>query len=231
MLSRLFFNAGQVLRSVGHAMPTVKRMSSAAGKAGGKAAGVVGKKAVEGTVEAASKFSNLAANVAIHSDDYAHSVGKFMGAIAGEVNITAKGINNIAGKATGGFQSERGNKLLTNTVGKVKGGINKVFETDLKTDYTDTRFFAMLKDSDDSLFFGKKATVFGAGILATGATIMSAKEGIEDKIRRQQGTSYGTASNAPVNTYAYQGASYADNAGATGDLALSLHRQRHSGIL
>ena len=73
---------------------------------------------------------------------------------------------------------------------------------------------------------GNRVTI----IVGAGAVI-GTKDAIEDRVRKQQGRYTGTSGNAPTNTYAYQGASYADNAGATGDLVLSMHRQRHTGIL
>ena len=108
----------------------------------------------------------------------------------------------------------------------------KVFRKLFNTNkYTGRRIAQVLKDSDESILFGKKATKFGTSIIVGAGAIVGTKDAVQDRLRKQQGQYTGTSGNAPVNTYAYQGASYADNAGATGDLVLSMHRQRHSGIL
>ena len=111
---------------------------------------------------------------------------------------------------------------------RLKAARNKILNTNK---YTGRRIGQILKDSDESVLLGKKATKFGVGVIAAGGAVMSAKDAVVDKMHAQQGRVVGSAGNAPVNNYAYQGASYADNAGATGDLVLSMHRQRHSGIL
>lgn len=219
------------MRTIGKAMPTgQKALTKGAGFAG-KAVKITGNAAIEGAKNVASKASDVALHITNNGGKYAYNVGKFAGSISGEVEMTARGVNNLLGAATGGIESKALNNGLNNTLGKANGGINKVLKTNMKTDFSGHRFGALLKDSDDSLLFGKKATKLGTGLVIGAGTIMGTKDAVADRIHQQRGVSVGSASNAPVNTYAYQGASYADNAGATGDLALSLHRQRHSGIL
>lgn len=138
--------------------------------------------------------------------------------LAGQaVGADAKALNNIAGVVTGGFTIP----------GLAKNGkINKFVKSAT----------ALVKDDPDTIF-GKKFTKMGGLIVGGVALGVSAKDAAERRIRAHAGQTMGLASNAPINTYAgdqtfpTMGASYANNAGATGDLALSLHRQRHTGIL
>ena len=88
----------------------------------------------------------------------------------------------------------------------------------------------LIKDSDSNIF-GFKATKLGVTALAAGGAIMGAKDAVQQRLERQRGMTVGSGGNAPINNYAYQGHSYADNAGATGDLVLSMHNQRKTGIL
>ena len=57
---------------------------------------------------------------------------------------------------------------------------------------------------------------------------MGTADGARNQLRRRQGQMTGVSGNAPTNNYAYQGASYADNAGATGDIVLNMHANRGS---
>ena len=138
--------------------------------------------------------------------------------LAGQaVGADVKALNNIAGAVTGGITIP----------GLAKNGkINKFVKGAT----------SLIKDDPDTIF-GKRFTKMGGLIVGGVALGVSAKDAAERKIRGHAGQNMGLASNAPINTYAgdqtfpTMGASYANNAGATGDLALSLHRQRHTGIL
>ena len=138
--------------------------------------------------------------------------------LAGQaVGTDVKAVNNIAGAITGGITIP----------GLAKNGkINKFVKGAT----------ALVRDDPDTIF-GKRFTKMGGLVVGGIALGVSAKDAAERRIHAQAGQSMGLASNAPINTYAgdqtfpTMGASYANNAGATGDLALSLHRQRHSGIL
>ncbi len=146
------------------------------------------------------------------------SIASNQAKLAGQaVGTDVKALNNIAGAVTGGFTIP----------GLAKNGkINKFVKGAT----------ALVKDDPDTIF-GKKFTKMGGLIVGGVALGVSAKDAAERKIRGHAGQNMGLASNAPINTYAgdqtfpTMGASYANNAGATGDLALSLHRQRHTGIL
>lgn len=231
MISRLFYNAAQGIRTLSKTIPKGQQILVKGAGVAGRVGKVTGSAAFEGAKGMTSKASDVALHIAESSGKYAYNVGKFAGSIGGEVEMTARGINNILGAATSGVESKVLNDGLNNTIGKANGKINKVLKTNMKTDFSGHRFGALLKDSDDSLVFGKKATKLGTGLVVGAGAVMGTKDAVVDRIHQQRGTTVGSANNAPVNTYAYQGASYADNAGATGDLALSLHRQRHSGIL
>ena len=146
------------------------------------------------------------------------SIASNQAKLAGQAVATdAKAINNIAGVVTGGFTIP----------GLAKNGkINKFVKSAT----------TLIRDDPDTIF-GKRFTKMGGLIVGGVALGVSAKDAAEKRIHAQAGQSMGLASNAPINTYAgdqtfpTMGASYANNAGATGDLALSLHRQRHTGIL
>lgn len=146
------------------------------------------------------------------------SIASNQAKLAGQAVATdAKAINNIAGAVTGGFTIP----------GLAKNGkINKFVKSAT----------TLIRDDPDTIF-GKRFTKMGGFVVGGIALGVSAKDAAEKRIHAQAGQSMGLASNAPINTYAgdqtfpTMGASYANNAGATGDLALSLHRQRHTGIL
>lgn len=200
---------------------------------------IVGKGAVGGFKAGAGVIGKGLGKIAEFNENgtarkIASNAGKFSGYVARDVEDTIRGVNNLTGLATNGVEIKSLNKVLnkgidmipeTNKAGawvKNKIGTNR---------FDGHRYVRLLKDSDESILLGKRATGLGVGIIAGGGMIMSTKDAAVDKLRAQQGRVVGSASNAPVNNYAYQGASYADNAGATGDLVLSMHRQRHSGIL
>lgn len=146
------------------------------------------------------------------------SIASNQAKLAGQaVGTDVKALNNIAGAVTGGFTIP----------GLAKDGkINKFVKS----------ASAFVRDDPDTIF-GKRFTKMGGLVVGGIALGVSAKDAAERRIHAQAGQSMGLASNAPINTYAgdqtfpTMGASYANNAGATGDLALSLHRQRHTGIL
>lgn len=151
------------------------------------------------------------------------TAGKHVGMMGQVAATDLKGINNTLGVLTGGVK-----------VQPLNNGLNKLLKTNK---FKDMRLGQLIKDDPDALLFGKKFTKLGAvGVAGVGA-VVATKDAMQNRIRAQAGVNTGLASNAPVNTYAQDqtfptmGASYANNAGATGDLALSLHRQRHTGIL
>ena len=148
---------------------------------------------------------------------FASTAGKFSAQAMRDVEYTARGVNNALGWATNGKEIKTLNK-----------GLNKMLDTNR---FDGHRYFQLLKDSEDSILVGKKATKFGTKLILTGGAIMGTKDAVSERLQAQRGTVVGSAGNAPINDYAYQGASYADNAGATGDLVLNMHRQRHGGFL
>lgn len=98
---------------------------------------------------------------------------------------------------------------------------------------------AMFRRDEASALLGVKATPFGIGVIGAGMLIAGTGKAANDFMEMQKGTNDGTLrSNAPINTYAQGqqvsgqqiGHSYANNAGATGDLVFALHNQRHNGI-
>lgn len=151
------------------------------------------------------------------------TIGTQVGKAGQAIGTDLKGLNNIAGALTGGVK-----------VQPLNNGLNKLFKTNK---FKDMRLGQLIKDDPDAVLFGKKFTRLGTmGVVGIGGMV-AAKDAMQNRVRAQAGVNTGLASNAPVNTYSQDqtfptmGASYANNAGATGDLALSLHRQRHSGIL
>ena len=97
---------------------------------------------------------------------------------------------------------------------------------------------ALFKRDDSSILLGAKATKLGVGVIFAGSLVSGVPKAAQDYMLMQKGQNDGTVrTNAPVNNYAQQmanqrvGSSYANNAGATGDLVFALHNQRHSGIL
>lgn len=151
------------------------------------------------------------------------AVGKQADKAGGAILTDVVGVDKALGMATGGINI----KPLNN-------GLNKLLKTNK---FDNKKWGALVKNSDEALLFGKKFTALGT-IAAVGVGgAIATKDALTDHVKARAGVSTGLVSNAPVNTYAgdqtfpTMGASYANNAGATGDLALSLHRQRHTGIL
>ena len=219
MIDRLFVNGSRLLRLGKNVLPGVEKVMDK----GLKTLGHIGGNGLRYGAEGGLKFFEKASTKAVEIGEkgtikkLASNAGKFTGHLANDVETTFRGANNIAGILTNGYEAKGFNAVR-----------NKLFNTDK---YTGRRIAQILKDSDESVLLGKRATKFGVAVIATGGAIMSTKDAVVDRLHAQQGRVVGTAGNAPINNYAYQGASYADNAGATGDLVLSMHRQRHSGIL
>ena len=219
MIDRLFINGARLLRLGKNVLPGVEKVMDKGLKTLGRVGGNGLKRGAEGGLSFFEKVSTKAVEMGEKGTvkKLANNAGKFTGHLASDVETTFRGVNNIAGILTNGYEAKGFNAAR-----------NKLFNTNK---YTGRRIAQVLKDSDESVLLGKRATKFGVAIIATGGAIMSTKDAVVDRLHAQQGRVVGSAGNAPVNNYAYQGASYADNAGATGDLVLSMHRQRHSGIL
>ena len=223
MLDRVITNVVRAGRFVLNSVPYVK---SAVDPALKKAGSIIGNGGVAGFKGIADKIGRFLGKVAEEKETgnfkkkvikNAGRAGRVGGHLARELEDVAVGIDNIIGTATNGYEAKRFNNVR-----------NKIFKTDK---YTGRRIGQLLKDSDESIILGKKATKLGTTLIVGAGAVIGTKDAIEDRVRKQQGRYTGTSGNAPTNTYAYQGASYADNAGATGDLVLSMHRQRHTGIL
>ena len=219
MIDRLFINGARLLRLGKNVLPGVEKVMDKGLKTLGRVGGNGLKRGAEGGLSFFEKVSTKAVEMGEKGTvkKLANNAGKFTGYLASDVETTFRGVNNIAGILTNGYEAKGFNAAR-----------NKLFNTNK---YTGRRIAQVLKDSDESILFGKKATKFGTSIIVGAGAIVGTKDAVQDRLRKQQGQYTGTSGNAPVNTYAYQGASYADNAGATGDLVLSMHRQRHSGIL
>ena len=219
MIDRLFINGARLLRLGKNVLPGAEKIMDKGLKTLGRIGGNGLKRGAEGGLSFFEKVSTKAVEMGEKGTvkKLAGNAGKFTGYLASDVETTFRGVNNIAGILTNGYEAKGFNAAR-----------NKLFNTNK---YTGRRIAQVLKDSDESILFGKKATKFGTSIIVGAGAIVGTKDAVQDRLRKQQGQYTGTSGNAPVNTYAYQGASYADNAGATGDLVLSMHRQRHSGIL
>ena len=219
MIDRLFINGARLLRLGKNVLPDAEKIMDKGLKTLGRIGGNGLKRGAEGGLSFFEKVSTKAVEMGEKGTvkKLANNAGKFTGHLASDVETTFRGVNNIAGILTNGYEAKGFNAAR-----------NKLFNTNK---YTGRRIAQVLKDSDESILFGKKATKFGTSIIVGAGAIIGTKDAVQDRLRKQQGQYTGTSGNAPVNTYAYQGASYADNAGATGDLVLSMHRQRHSGIL
>ena len=219
MIDRLFINGARLLRLGKNVLPGAEKIMDKGLKTLGRIGGNGLKRGAEGGLSFFEKVSTKAVEMGEKGTvkKLASNAGKFTGHLASDVETTFRGVNNIAGILTNGYEAKGFNAAR-----------NKLFNTNK---YTGRRIAQVLKDSDESILFGKKATKFGTSIIVGAGAIVGTKDAVQDRLRKQQGQYTGTSGNAPVNTYAYQGASYADNAGATGDLVLSMHRQRHSGIL
>ena len=219
MIDRLFINGARLLRLGKNVLPGAEKIMDKGLKTLGRIGGNGLKRGAEGGLSFFEKVSTKAVEMGEKGTvkKLASNAGKFTGHLASDVETTFRGVNNIAGILTNGYEAKGFNAAR-----------NKLFNTNK---YTGRRIAQVLKDSDESILFGKKATKFGTSIIVGAGAIVGTKDAVQDRLRKQQGQYTGTSGNAPVNTYAYQGASYADNAGATGDLVLSMHRQRHGGIL
>ena len=223
LLDRVITNVVRAGRFVLNSVPYVK---SAVDPALKKAGSIIGNGGVAGFKGIADKIGRFLGKVAEEKETgnfkkkvmrNANRVGRIGGHLVKDLEDTAIGIDNGIGILTNGIEAKRVNKAR-----------NKIFKTNK---YTGRRIGQLLKDSDESIILGKKATALGTSLVVGAGAIVGTKDAVQDRLRKQQGQYTGTSGNAPTNTYAYQGASYADNAGATGDLVLSMHRQRHSGIL
>ena len=219
MIDRLFINGSRLLRLGKDVLPGVGKIMDKGLKTLGRIGGNGLRYGAEGGLNFFEKVSTKAVEIGEKGTikKLASNAGKFSGHLVNDVETTFRGANNVAGILTNGYEAKGFNAAR-----------NKLFNTNK---YTGRRIAQVLKDSDESILFGKKATKFGTSIIVGAGAIVGTKDAVQDRLRKQQGQYTGTSGNAPVNTYAYQGASYADNAGATGDLVLSMHRQRHSGIL
>ena len=219
MIDRLFINGSRLLRLGKDVLPGAGKVMDKGLKALGRIGGNGLRYGAEGGLNFFERVSTKAVEIGEKDTikKVASNAGKFSAHLANDVEMTISGANNIAGVLTNGYEAKGFNAAR-----------NKLLNTNK---YTGRRIGQILKDSDESVLLGKRATKFGVGVIAVGGAVMSTKDAVADKIHAQQGRVVGSAGNAPVNNYAYQGASYADNAGATGDLVLSMHRQRHSGIL
>ena len=98
---------------------------------------------------------------------------------------------------------------------------------------------ALFTRDESSVLLGVRATPLGVGVIGTGALIAGTGKAANNYMQSLRGTNDGTLrTNAPINTYAQgqqvsgqqMGHSYANNAGATGDLVFALHNQRKRGI-
>ena len=219
MIDRLFINGSRLLRLGKDVLPGAGKVMDKGMKTLAHIGGNGLAYGAKGGMSFLSKVTTKAVEIGEKDTikKVASNAGKFSAHLANDVEMTIRGANNIAGVLTNGYEAKGFNAVRNNILNTNK--------------YTGRRIGQILKDSDESVLLGKKATKFGVGIIAAGGAVMSAKDVVVDKMHAQQGRVVGSAGNAPVNNYAYQGASYADNAGATGDLVLSMHRQRHSGIL
>lgn len=102
-------------------------------------------------------------------------------------------------------------------------------------DHAIPKFFShasVLKRSDESLL-GVKANWKGHALAIPAALAIGTPAAAREYLNMRKGQNDGQLyTNAPVNTYGpTMGHSYANNAGATGDLVFALHNQRHSGII
>lgn len=219
MLDRILTNAVKAGRFILDNSPKVNKSILKVGEVGAPLAGKGVEKGIKGTLKVADKALNKFAEFSTSETPMkmASRAGKFTAQAARDVEYTARGVNNILGWATNGKEIKTLNK-----------GLNKMLDTNR---FDGHRYFQLLKDSEDSILIGKRATKLGAGLILTGGAIIGTKDAVSERLQAQRGTVVGSAGNAPINDYAYQGASYADNAGATGDLVLNMHRQRHGGFL
>lgn len=92
---------------------------------------------------------------------------------------------------------------------------------------------ALLKRDESSILLGVKATGLGTALAFPAALAAGTPKAANAFVDMYKGSNDGQLyTNAPINTYGKAlGNSYADNAGATGDLVFALHNQRHSGIV
>ena len=200
--------------------PTAGKVISGSGK-------IIGKTAVGG-FKAASNVGRTGTKIGLKLSQVdwqgvGAKVGKHIGMAGSAVATDVKAVNNAAGILTGGFNIKPLNQ-----------GLNKLLNTNK---FDGKKWGALVKNNPDAVLTGKRLTGLGTIAVVGAGAVIAAGDAAGDHLRARAGVNTGLASNAPVNTYSgdqtfpTMGASYANNAGATGDLALSLHRQRHSGIL
>ena len=204
-----------------------KKAAPAAGKVLSGSGKIIGKTAVGGFkagVNATNSGIGLINKLkGVDWQGVGAKVGKHIGMAGSAVATDVKAVNNAAGILTGGFNIKPLNQ-----------GLNKLLNTNK---FDGKKWGALVKNNPNAILTGKSLTGLGTIAVVGAGTVIAAGDATRDHLRARAGQSTGLASNAPINTYSgdqtfpTMGASYANNAGATGDLALSLHRQRHSGIL
>ncbi len=216
MMSRIIKALTGVHRLVDDVSPSIiggaTRFGKKAGEVIGDSAEVGINKLKSGAAKGTGKFADFLERGG--HKKLGSNISNFGGYVAQDIDYTARGINNIVGRATGGVELKGWNTLR-----------NKMLDTNK---YTGARSFKILKDADDSLILGKRLTFGAATIAVGGSAVMGLADGTMRKIHERSGVMTGVSGNAPVNNYAYQGASYADNAGATGDIVLNMHANRGS---
>lgn len=189
--------------------PKIGSLLTGGFKAGSKAGAKATRSLVNGEFKQSAGFfmNGAAANA-----------GKIAGYSAGEVNTIATAGKGFLEMAEG-FELKGVNKMRGNMTGK---------------NHTGKKYGGLLKKNDDSLFFGRKATLLGVGVAATVGTASGTVDAAKEFNQEHMGRNVGSARNAPINTYVNQptmGNAYANNGGATGDLVLALNNQRHNGFL
>ena len=202
------------------AAPTAGKVISGSGKIIGKTAVGGFKAGVHATNSGIGLINKLKG---VDWQGVKTTVGKHAGMAGSAIATDVKAVNNAAGILTGGVNIKPLNQ-----------GLNKLLNTNK---FDGKKWGALVKNNPNAVLTGKSLTGLGTIAVVGAGTVIAAGDATRDHLRARAGVSTGLASNAPINTYSgdqtfpTMGASYANNAGATGDLALSLHRQRHSGIL
>lgn len=212
---------GRVVKTIGevgataskHAPGVTEKLIRPAGSLVGKTIGGIGKgsvKALGGAVKGVNRAIESGAGKRAGK-----AAANTIGTAAAEMRNVGSGINKAA-KVLEGKELPKVNKVLHDVTGK---------------NFNGKKWGAMVKKSDDAVIFGHKATALGSSVIVAGGLAAGAVGAVKEFNDSRVGRNTGSTTNAPTNTYATMGNSYANNAGATGDLVLALNDQRKTGIL
>ena len=163
MIDRLFINGARLLRLGKNVLPGVEKVMDKGLKTLGRVGGNGLKRGAEGGLSFFEKVSTKAVEMGEKGTvkKLASNAGKFTGHLASDVETTFRGVNNIAGILTNGYEAKGFNAAR-----------NKLFNTNK---YTGRRIAQTLQEFNSSQLIRKTTTKNVATLIATRLAKMSIK--------------------------------------------------------